>query len=153
MDSNLVAGSALMASPAVLKATASTIGLAKTGTAIGALNGAAQANATAAWVGLGSMNLGMFLMGTLPVVGGLLILNWLSGPDHGSPILDPYEDAWKEYEALYELEELKKKVEKDPDHTVRTKNRASSLGQLGSQFQALEVEHDLYLLKKQIGMM
>lgn len=152
MDSKLAVGTALAASTPILKASASAVGIAKTGTAIGTLHGAAQANATAAWVGLGSMKLGMFVMGALPIVGGLLVLDWLSGPDHGSPIWDPYEEAWREYEARCEMEELKKTVKRDPYHTVRAKTQASSLEQLKNQFQAMEVENDLYLLKKQMGL-
>jgi hypothetical protein len=153
MDRKLATGVALSASSPILSASASAVGVAKTGTAIGTLHGAAQANATAAWVGLGSMKLGMFVMGALPVVGGLLILDWLSGPDHGAPILDRYEEAWRAYEAQCELEEMKKTVKRDPGHTVKAKNQAASLGQLNSQFQAMEVEHDLYLLKKEMGLL
>ncbi|MBD1824387.1 hypothetical protein H6F51_18105 [Cyanobacteria bacterium FACHB-DQ100] len=66
-------------------------------------------------------------------------------------MIDWYEEAWKRYEAQAELEEMKKTVKVDPDHQVRTK-QAASLSQLNDQFRALEVEHELYLMKKELGL-
>lgn len=152
MDSKIAAGTALTASTPIINAAASAVGVAGTGTAIGTLHGAAHASATAAWVGLGSMKLGMFVMGALPVVGGLLILDSLCSSDCGGSLIDYYEESWKYYEAQCELDELKQTVERDPGHTVTAKTQASSLDQLNRQFQSLEVENDLYLLKKEMGL-
>ncbi|MCU0566552.1 MAG: hypothetical protein MUF49_08130 [Oculatellaceae cyanobacterium Prado106] len=54
MNNQISVGTALTLSQPILNTAASAIGIAKTGTAIGTLHGAAQASATAAWVGLGS---------------------------------------------------------------------------------------------------
>ncbi|MDV3348081.1 hypothetical protein QGP82_05230 [Leptothoe sp. LEGE 181152] len=152
MDSKIAAGTALTASTPIINAAANAVGVAGTGTAIGTLHGAAHASATAAWVGFGSMQLGMFVMGTLPIVGGLLILDSLCGSDCGGSIIDYYEEFWKNYEVQSELDELKQTVKRDPGHTVTAKTQAASLDQLNRQFQSLEVENDLYLLKKQMGL-
>lgn len=151
MNHSTAAGAALVASTPIINATASAVGIAGTGTAIGALTGAAHTSATAAWIGLGSMKAGMFLMGAMPVIGVLLILDGISGKDHGSPIIDWYEEAWRQYEIQAELEELKKEVEVDSDHQLRAKTRAASFAHQDAQFHALEVEHELYLLKKAMG--
>ncbi|MBD3885400.1 hypothetical protein IFO70_27120 [Phormidium tenue FACHB-886] len=151
MNKQIAAGATLVASHPIINTAANAIGVAKTGTAIGTLHGAAHTSATAAWIGLGSMKAGMFLMGALPVVGVLLILEGISGREQGSPIIDWYEEAWRQYEAQCELEELKKEVEVDVDHQLRVKRQAATLAHQEVQFRALEVEHDLYLMKKEIG--
>lgn len=153
MKPKIAAGTALTASTPIINAAANAVGVAGTGTAIGTLHGAAHTSATAAWVGLGSMKLGMFVMGALPVVGGLLILDSLCSSDCGGSLIDYYEEFWKNYEAQCELDELKKTVKRDPGHIVTAKTQAASLDQLNRQFQSLEVEHDLYLLKKQMGLL
>ncbi|HEY9699084.1 MAG TPA: hypothetical protein V6D10_17620 [Trichocoleus sp.] len=153
INPKIAAGIALTSSQSIINTAASTIGIAKTGAAIGTLHGAAHTSATAAWVGLGSMKAGLFIMHALPVVGALLILDGISGRDHGSPIIDWYEEAWRDYEVQCELEELKQQVELDPDHQVRAKTRAASLAQLDNQFRSLEVEHELYQLKKEMKLL
>jgi hypothetical protein len=151
MNPQIAVGTTLVCSHPIINATVSAIGFAKTGTAIGPLTGAAYANATAAWVGLGSMKVGMFMMGGFPVLGALLILDGISGRDHGSPMIDWYEEAWRQYEAQWELEELKKTVQIDRDHPLRATHQPASLAQLDNQYRALEVEHELYLMRKEMG--
>lgn len=153
MDAKTAAGVGLVASNPIIYSASSAVGIAKTGTAISTLSGAAKTSATAAWLGFGSMKVGMFMMNAFPVIGGLLILDSLCGPDHGSPIIDWYEEGWKEYEAQCELEELKKKVQIDPDHRVTVRGTSSTLAQQESLFRSLEVEHELYLLKKELGLL
>ncbi|MGB3298836.1 MAG: hypothetical protein WBA76_11245 [Phormidesmis sp.] len=153
MDAKTTAGVSLIASKLIIYTASSTFGIAKTGTAIGTLSGAAYTNATAAWVGLGSMKAGMFMMQAFPIIGGLLILDSLCGQDHGAPIIDWYEEGWKQYEAQCEMEELKKEVKIDPDHRVTVKRSPSSLAQQEALFKDLEVEHELYLLKKKLGIL
>lgn len=151
MDIKTVASIPLTFSNPILSTAANTVGIAKTGTAIGSLHGICQYNATTAWVGFGSMQIGSILMGALPLVGVALFLNSLAGPDHGSPILDPYEEAWKDYEVKWELEELKKTVKIDPLHKARIKYQAASLAQYEYQFKYLEIEQELYQLKQEMG--
>ena len=153
MKPKIAAGAALTASTPIINAAANAVGLAGTGTAIGTLTGAAHTSATAAWIGFGSMKLGMFVMGALPVVGGLLILDSFCSSDCGVSIIDYYEEFWKNYEVQCELDDLKQTVKRDPGHTVTAKTKAASLDQLNRQFQSLEVEHDLYLLKQQMGLL
>ncbi|WP_088892355.1 GUN4 domain-containing protein [Leptolyngbya ohadii] len=153
MQKETVVGAAFVLSNPIINTAASAVGVAKTGTAIGTLHGAAHASATAAWVGLGSMKAGLFVMNALPVVGALLLLDSLSGRDPGSPIIDWYEQAWRDYEVQCELEELKQQITVDPNHQVRSKTRASSLAQLDNQFRSLEVEHELYQLKQELGLL
>ena len=153
MDTKTTIGIGLSASNPMIHTAASTIGTAKTGTAISTLTGAAQTNATAAWVGLGSMKVGLFIMNALPVLGVFLILDSLCGPDHGSPLIDWYEEGWKEYEAQCEMEDLEKKVKVDPDHKITVTKSPSSLAQQEYLFKSLEVEHELYLLKKKLGLL
>jgi hypothetical protein len=81
-------GTVLVGSTPIVNAAVSAIGIAKTGTAIGSLSGAAHASATAAWVGFGSMKVGMFMMGALPLIGGLILLNGICRRDHGIPLRD-----------------------------------------------------------------
>jgi len=151
MNTQAVVGTTLVFSTPIINTTASAIGIAKTGTAIGTLHGAAHASATAAWIGLGSMKVGMFMMGAFPVVGALLLLDSIGGQDHGSPMIDWYEESWRQYEIRCELEELKKQVTVDPDHQIRAKSISATLAQQDYQFRALEVEHELYSMKKQMG--
>ena len=150
MDIKASFGMGLVFSDPLIYATASAIGVAKTGTAIGTLHGAAKASATAAWIGLGSMNVGMFIMNLCPIVGGLLVLDSLCSSDYGSALVDWNEEGWKEYEAQCEMEDLKKKVKVDPDHRTVVIDSLTSLAQQESLFKSLEVEHELYLLKKEM---
>lgn len=150
MNKQTAIGTTLVFSNPIINSAASAIGFAKTGTAIGTLHGAAHASATAAWIGLGSMKAGMFMMGAFPLIGTLLILDSISGRDYGSPIIDWYEESWRQYEIQCELEELKQKVAVDPDHQIRAKNIPATFAQQDFQFRALEVEHELYLLKKEM---
>ena len=151
MNQKIAVGATFVASNPIINTAANAFGVAKTGTAIGTLHGAAHASATAAWIGLGSMKAGMFMMGAFPVIGALLILDGISGREYGSPIIDWYEEAWRQYEAQCELEELKKEVKADPDHQLRVKRAAATLAHQEVQFRSLEVEHELYLMKKEIG--
>jgi hypothetical protein len=128
MNKQTAVGIAFAASNPIINTAASAIGVAKTGVAIGTLHGAAHTSATAAWIGLGSMKAGMFLMGTLPIVGALLILDSMSGQGDGVPILDQYEEAWRQYEVRCELEDLKKEVKVDDDHQLRAKRTAVTQG-------------------------
>ena len=97
------------------------------------------------------MGTGMFLMNAFPIIGGLLVLDSLCGPDHGSPIIDWYEESWREYEAQCEMEDLKKEVEVNPNHQFAVRGTPSTLAQQESLFKSLEVENELYLLKKDLG--
>ena len=153
MDVKTTVGTGCVASGPIINTVARAFGAAKTGTAISTLGGAAGDSATAAWIGLGSMKVGMFMLNVLPIFGGLLILDSLCGPDHGSSIIDWYEEGWRQYEAECEMEELKKTVKADSDHRVIVKRSPSSLEQQESMFKGLEIEHDLYLLKKKLGLL
>lgn len=153
MNAKTTASVCLTVSNPIIHTAASAVGIAKTGAAIGSLSGAAYTSATAAWVGLGSANIGMFMMNAFPIIGGLLILDSLCGPDHGSALIDWYEEAWTDYEAQCEMEELKKEVRVDLDHRVVVKGKPSTLAQQESLFRSLEVEHDLYSLKKKLGLL
>lgn len=150
-NQQIAVGLTLALSNPIINATASVVGVAKTGTAIGALHGAAHTSAMAAWVGFGSMKVGMLVMGALPVMGALLILDGISGRDYGVPIIDWYEEFWKRYEVDCELEEMKQTVEVNSNHQLQAKTTAASLAQLDNQFHNLEVEHELYLMKKELG--
>jgi stage V sporulation protein K len=106
-------GTALLGSNTIINATAGAIGIAKTGTAIGTLSGAALTNATAAWVGFGSMKFGMFMMSALPILGGLILLNSICRCRHGISLSDWYEvenseeEQWRSIEIQHELNVLK----------------------------------------------
>lgn len=150
MNTKIAVGAALVLNNPIINTAADAIGVAKTGAAIGTLSGAAYTSATAAWIGFGSMKVGMFMMGALPVVGALIVLDGLCGRDHGSPIIDWYEEFWRQYEVECELEEMKKKIQVDQTHQIRTRT-AASLAQLNNQFVALEIEHELYLMKQELG--
>lgn len=150
MNKQSTVGTGLLFSNSIVNTAANAVGVAKTGMAIASLHGAAHSNATAAWIGFGSMQVGMIIMGVSPVLGAAMLLNSLCCQQEGSPIIDWYEESWKNYEAECELDELKKEVKVDQDHQLRAKNVAASLKQLDHQFRALEVEQELYLMKKQI---
>lgn len=153
MNTKTTAGVGLVASNSIIRRASSAAGIAKTGTSIGTLHGAAHTSATAAWIGLGSMKIGLFVINVLPIVGGLLILDSLCGQGEGSSLIDWYEESWKQYEAHCEMEALKETVKVDPDHRIAVRNHPSSLSQQESLFQSLEVEHELYLLKKNLGLL
>jgi stage V sporulation protein K len=97
-------GSALLCSTSIINATASAVGIAKTGAAIGSLSGAAQTSATAAWVGFGSMKFGMFMMSALPVIGALILLNEICRSKRGVSLVDWYKQEWEEEEEWRSLE-------------------------------------------------
>ncbi len=151
MNTKVAAGVGLCVSNPAINAVASAVGVAKTGTAIGSLSGAAQTSATAAWIGFGSMKVGLFAMGALPIIGGLILLDQLCGSEYGTPLIDWYEEGWINFEAQCEMEELKKTVKVDSDHRVVVTKKPSSLAQQENLFVRLEVEHELYLMKKELG--
>lgn len=74
-NAKIAIGTTLVLSQSIATTAASTVGIAKTGTAIGTLQGAAQITATTAWIGFGSMQLGMFLMTAFPLLGILVLVN------------------------------------------------------------------------------
>jgi hypothetical protein len=150
MNKQSAVGTGFIFSNTIANASANSFGVAKTGTAISSLYGAAHTNATAAWIGFGSMKMGMLMMGCFPILGAAMLLDSICGQEHGSPIIDWYEEAWKTYECQCELEEMKKDIKIDRDHQLRPTNVASSLTQLDNQFRALEVENELYQMKKQL---
>lgn len=150
MNKQSAIGTGLVFSNPIINTTANSFGIAKTGTAISSLHGAAHTSATAAWIGFGSMKAGMFMMGAFPVLGAAMLLDSICGQEHGSPIIDWYEEAWKTYECQCELDEMKKDVTIHHDHQLRHTKVASSLKQLDDQFRALEVENELYQMKKQL---
>ena len=84
MNKQSATGTALVFSNTIANTAANTIGVAKTGIAISSLHGAAHTSATAAWVGFGSMNLGMFMMGAFPVLGAAILLDNLRRQEHES---------------------------------------------------------------------
>jgi hypothetical protein len=148
MKNQTVVGTLLTMSGPIANMSANAIGIAKTGAAIGTLHGAAHASATAAWVGLGSMKVGMFMMGAAPIIGAALILDSICGRDHGSPMIDWYEEFWRQYELQEEVENLKK----NPDLWVESKTTNASLTRLDQQFQNMELDDELELLKKQLDL-
>jgi len=150
MNKQSAVGTGLVFSNPIINATANSVGVAKTGTTIGSLHGAAHTSAITAWVGFGSMKMGMFMMGCFPVLGAAMLLDSICGQEHGSPIIDWYEEAWKTYECQCELDEMKKDVTIDHDHQLRPTKVASSLKQQDHQFRALEVENELYQMKKHL---
>jgi stage V sporulation protein K len=143
-------GSVLVGSAPIIKAAASAIGTAKTGAAIGSLSGAAHASATAAWIGFGSMKVGLFVMAALPVVGALILLNGIWQHEHGVPLVDWYEESWKDYEVKHELNELKAQVQRDPNHQFISRETPATFAQQERIFRALEVEAELSELKKTV---
>lgn len=151
MREQLAVGSGLLFNQPLINGAASAIGHAKTGIAIGSLSGAAQANATAAWIGFGSMKIGMFIMNALPLVGVAVLLDAISGEEYGQ-LVDWYEESWKRYEDNSELQELKKHVQPNKNYQLRAKKQPWTLQQQEQLFQCLEVENELYLLKKKMGL-
>jgi hypothetical protein len=150
MDKQSIVGTGLVFSNSAAHAAANNFGIAKTGKAIASLHGSAHAKATAAWVGFGNMKLGMFVMGAAPIVGAVLLLDRLCGREYGQPLIDWYEEAWKSYECQCELEEMKETVEIDEDHQLRATTVVAGLAQLEDRFRALEVENEVYQMKKQV---
>ncbi|MGB5896695.1 MAG: hypothetical protein WBD58_05575 [Geitlerinemataceae cyanobacterium] len=73
--SKIAIGTTLVMSQSIASAAASTVGIAKTGTAIGTLQGAAQMTATTAWIGFGSTQVGLFLMTACPLLGVWLVVD------------------------------------------------------------------------------
>ncbi|MBD1866825.1 hypothetical protein H6F95_05805 [Cyanobacteria bacterium FACHB-471] len=98
------------------------------------------------------MKAGMFMMGAFPIIGTLLILDGISGRDYGAPLIDWEEEFWRNYEVQCELEEMKKKIQPDNSPQIQARKTPGSIAQLDSQFRALEVDHELYLLKKDMGL-
>lgn len=150
MDKQSIVGTGLVFSNSAAHAAANRYGVAKTGKAIASLHGAAHARATAAWIGFGNMKLGMFVMGVSPLIGSILLLDRLCGREYGQPLIDWYEEAWKSYECQCELEDMKETVEIDENHQLRATTVAAGLAQLDLQFRALEVENELYRMKKPV---
>lgn len=92
-NAKIAIGTTLALTPSVATTAASAIGIAQTGTAIGSLHGAAQIAATTAWVGFGSMQVGLFLLTTCPIVGALLIMDGIvesvrKPPENGRQPID-----------------------------------------------------------------
>jgi stage V sporulation protein K len=143
-------GSALVLSQPIINATASAIGIAKTGTAIGSLYGAAHTSATAAWIGFGSMKVGLFIMGALPVVGALILLNSVFQHQHGGSLIDWEEEFWHDYEVQHELSKLIQDVQSPPSHQLVSSVASGSLAQQERRFQVLELEDELDQLKQKI---
>jgi stage V sporulation protein K len=133
-------GAVFVGSTPIIKAAASAIGIAKTGTAIGSLSGAAHASATAAWVGLGSMKIGMFVMGALPIVGGLILLNGICQKNHGVPIIDWYEQYWQDHEIDDELRDLQQQIQLNLNRPIRPEASAVSPAQVANRLRELESE-------------
>jgi len=156
METKAAVGFLLTQSGPIINTAANTIGVAKTGTAIGTLHGIAHTNATAAWIGLGSMKVGSLVMGALPIIGTLLILDSLSaGADDGVPIIDWHEQWWLEYEAQCELEEMKKTFKPQKNKPVgasQPPTRLYTSDQLEAIFLNLEIEDQLCQMKKDLGL-
>jgi stage V sporulation protein K len=144
-------GTVLLGSTPIIEATASAIGISGTGTATGTLSGAAHASATAAWIGFGSMKLGMFVMGALPVVGALVLLNGIWRHRHGGvSFVDWYEESWKDYEVQHDLDKLKAQVPSAPRHQRISRETPATFAQQERIFREFEVEVELDELKKNI---
>jgi hypothetical protein len=137
-------GSLLLGSTPIINATANTIGIAKTGTAIGSLSGAAHTSATAAWIGFGSMKVGMFIMGVLPVIGGLILLNGICQHDHGVPIIDWYEKYWQDHEIDDELRDLQQRIKLKLNHPIVPEVTLISPSQVERRLRELESELGLH---------
>lgn len=92
-NAKIAIGTTLALTPSVATTAASAVGIAQTGTAIASLHGAAHIAATTAWVGFGSMQVGMVLLTTCPIVGALLMMDGIvesvrKQPQNGSKPLD-----------------------------------------------------------------
>jgi stage V sporulation protein K len=137
-------GSLLLGSTPIINATANTIGVAKTGTAISSLSGAAHTSATAAWIGFGSMKVGMFMMSVLPVIGGLILLNGICQHDHGVPIIDWYEKYWQDHEIDDELRDLQQRIQLDLNRPIVPEVTLISPSQVERRLRELESELGLH---------
>jgi hypothetical protein len=94
MNKQSAVGTGLVFSNVIINATANSVGVAKTGTAIGSLHGVAHTSAIAAWVGFGSMKMGMFMMGCFPVLGAAMLLGRIYGQEHGSEYVIGNQPTW-----------------------------------------------------------
>jgi stage V sporulation protein K len=139
-ENAIVLGSGLLLSNSIMKATATAIGTASTGTAIGSLSGAAHASATAAWIGFGSMKVGMFMMGALPLIGGLILLNGICRRDHGIPLIDWYEEYWEDYEIDDELRDLQQRIQLNLNPPIAPEVTLVSQKQVAQRLRELELE-------------
>jgi stage V sporulation protein K len=139
-------GSTLVFSQAGINAAAGAIGISGTGTAIGSLNGAAFTSATAAWVGFGSMKVGLFIMGALPVVGALILLNSIFHNQRGGSLIDWEEEFWHDYEIQHELSELIQDVRSNPSHQFISSGASGSV----DPQKRIEMENEIRELKKNI---
>lgn len=148
MNNQTIAGTILTMSGPIANAAASAVGVAKTGASIGSLHGAAHASAVAAWVGLGSMNVGLFVMGAAPVIGAILVLDSICGRDYGSPMIDWYEESWRQYELLDEVE----KLQLDSSLWIEPEVSLVSQKQIDQEFLMMEIDHELESLKNQLGL-
>ncbi len=135
-----VVGVACVASNPILAGVASAFGTAGTGTAIGSLSGASLNSATAAWVGFGSMKVGMFVMGALPIIGGLILLNAICQKDHGVPIIDWYEQYWQDHEIDDELRDLQQRIDLNLNRPIGPEGSLTSPAQVERRLRELELE-------------
>jgi stage V sporulation protein K len=133
-------GTVLVGSTPIIKTVASAIGVAKTGTAIGSLSGAAHASATAAWIGFGSMKVGMFMMGALPLIGGLILLSGICRRDHGIPLIDWHEEYWEDYEIDDELRDMQQRIQLNLNRPIAPEVTPASQKQVGQRLRELELE-------------
>jgi stage V sporulation protein K len=139
-ENAIVLGSGLLLSNSIMKATATAIGTASTGTAIGSITGAARASATAAWIGFGSMKVGMFMMSALPLIGGLILLNGICRRDHGIPLIDWYEEYWEDYEIDDELRDLQQRIQLNLNPPIASEVTPASQKQVEQRLRELESE-------------
>jgi stage V sporulation protein K len=139
-------GSALVFSQAGINAAAGAIGISGTGTTIGSLNGAAFTSATAAWVGFGSMKVGLFIMGALPVVGALILLNSVFHNQRGGSLIDWEEEFWHDYEIQHELSELIQDVRSNPSHQFVSSGASGSV----DPQKRIEMENEIREFKENI---
>jgi hypothetical protein len=145
MNNQTITGTILTMSGPIANAAASAVGVAKTGASIGSLHGAAYSSAMAAWVGFGSMKVGVFMMGAAPVIGAILILDSICGRDPGSPMIDWYEEFWRQYELQDEVEKLKI----DSHLWIESESDLESHDQT---FRTMEIDYELESLKNQLGL-
>jgi stage V sporulation protein K len=133
-------GTMLLGSTPIIKAAASAIGTTSTGVSIGSCTGASLSSATAAWVGFGSMKIGMFVMGTLPIIGGLILLNAICQKDHGVPIIDWYEKYWEDHEIDNELRDMQQHIQLDLNRPIMPEVTPVSQVQVAQRLRELESE-------------
>jgi stage V sporulation protein K len=149
-------GSLLLGSTPIINATASAIGIAKTGTAIGSLSGAAHTSATAAWIGFGSMKFGMFMMSALPAIGALILLNGICRRNHGVPLVDWHErywsdkeeENWSDMEVDRELDALKGKLPNNLNQPIVLNAVQESSPKIEQRLRELELELELTQLQQ-----